>query len=213
MQHTWLVENVANRRSKEGGDNPNYDGPEHRTGEDRRSGGSRREAVGKHRKAWYVAWGFMAVVLPTAFLFFLAKIDNSSGWRPSQQGGAVNMEVDTFEVVTGIEDPPVNEDKSEAALLTADLISISPNLYDAVKLQGAGGRELVINEDGTGDFEITDVQRITIKMKSETWNSLPGREKVTILKKTFRFLKTQYPLTETIELSFDDNRPNLPLRF
>ena len=55
---------------------------------------------------------------------------------------------------------------------------------------------------------------IEFQVKAKRWDEMAAGDKVTVLNRTFDFLKNTFPsLTQTVRLVFDDGRPNLDLRF
>ena len=71
-------------------------------------------------------------------------------------------------------------------MLTEDLLSIAPELYNGVILRGRSGE--TIEDSGQDDIDLVDVEGIEISVKASAWDRTPPSEKVAILKKTWDFL-------------------------
>ncbi len=198
-----------------------FEGSDQRSGEDRRQGDRRTLAADKHGKGYYAAWGFAAGVLPAIGLLLLIQVDNPSGWKRGTPKGAVNMDIEDPREFQPPRNPgigmevPKEPKKSDAGVLTEDLLNIAPDLYNGVKLKSRkSGGETVIGADGLANVELVDVESIEIAVKAKTWDRLLADERITTLKRTWDFLTTRYPsLAQIVELSFDDGRPNLQIRF
>jgi hypothetical protein len=196
------------------------EGPGLKEVEDRRQGDRRtgdRRARGAHGKVCYAAWGFAAGVIPAIALLLMIQIDEPVT-RRSNPWGSVNMETDEYSEFPprnpGIGTTPPKPKKSEATTLTDDLLAIAPNLYNAVLLRGQNSEQTVPGTEGLSNLSLVDVKNIEISVKAKTWDGISGDEKVAVLKRTWDFLSARYPsLTQVVELSFDDGRPNLDLRF
>ena len=77
-------------------------------------------------------------------------------------------------------------EKSQSTVLTEDLLSIAPELYNGVILRGRSGE--TIEDSGQDDIDLVDVEGIEISVKASAWDRTPPSEKVAILKKTWDFL-------------------------
>ena len=197
----------------------NFEGPDRRSEEDRRAGdrraGKDRRAAGIHPKIWYIAWGFAAGTLPAILLMFMVKLDNPSKWKRPDGAANVGMENarDSLDAsrYTGF---GTSKRKSRTTVLREELLRIAPDLYHEVKLQGEQVGDFVVGEEDAPNIDLTNFNRIQIFVKASAWEAMPGENKIDILKQTFGFLVEHYPkLTQLVELSFDDGRPNLELRF
>ena len=146
----------------------------------------------------------------------MIRFDDPVKRRGTPQG-AVNMETDevsAFPRNPGIGTSPPKKKVSDANLLTEDLLSLAPNLYNAVKLRGHKAGETALGPNGVSDLSLLDVSSIEISVKAANWDRTLPSKRVSVLKRTWEFLQVRYPsLTQMVALSFDDGRPNLELRF
>jgi hypothetical protein len=99
------------------------------------------------------------------------------------------------------------EQSPQVLMLTQDLRDLSPEIYLGVEVELTGSS----NKD---DFEAEMARIRKIRVKSAKWDGMLADKKVKLLNDTFQVLKERYPaILKTVVLEFDDNRPNLSLKY
>jgi hypothetical protein len=98
------------------------------------------------------------------------------------------------------------EQSPQALMLTQDLRDLSPEIYLGVEV------ELTCSSN-KDDFEAEMARIRKIRVKSAKWDGMLADKKVKLLNNTFQVLKERYPTILTVVLEFDDNRPNLSLKY
>jgi hypothetical protein len=195
------------RRTEDGEDRSDED--ERREG-DRRAGNERRSAARKNlgKIALYGLGGGLA---PLVLILFLNNFQEPV--RRVRSTGSRTLDYEIEEVVEAKPEekpkPKAVKKKTGIQTLRKDLLNLAPDLYHGVMLES-----LISKSDSTAVDSTATVDAIEFQVKAKRWDEMAGGDKVTVLNRTFDFLKNTFPyLTNTVRLIFDDGRPNLDLRF
>jgi hypothetical protein len=129
----------------------------------------------------------------------LTEIANEGDWKDGWQ--AQSLEV--------VEELPCKPTVSlHPATMKLSLRDINPEVYLSVEVEFKGKRST------SQGFLTDEVQIQKIRVRADTWDKLPALEKVDLLNETFTTLKGKYPsIRHSVILEFDDDRPNLELKY
>ena len=101
-----------------------------------------------------------------------------------------------------------------AARLREDLLNTAPGIFKGIRLQLTDGSSISGNDTSSPGLKAGSVRSIEIMVKSGSWDAVPSKGKVDLLKKTFDLLNSRYPsVTKVVQMTFDDGRKDLVLKF
>jgi hypothetical protein len=156
---------------------------------DQRSSSNRREEDGRRdsdlgKIALYGLGGGLAPLILILFLnHFLEPV------RRVRSEGSRTLDYKIEKVVKAkAKAKPKAKEKTGIQSLREDLLNLAPDLYHGVKLES-----LISKSDPTAVDSTVTVDAIEFQVKAKRWDEMAGDDKVTVLNRTFDFLKNTFP--------------------